>query len=387
MNDFAAKEPSLGYHYQIRYGLHLILRSRDKDDPYIEFENLEDVSISDLNRVDLHQTKFHTGRIVNLTDKGVDLWKTLRVWSELILSGTINLDKSILILVTTAPISKNSAIYELTENRSKKVDYSNIIQKLDKVANESKNKLLEEAFASYKRLTKYQKEKLFKTIFINDNALTIEGLKEECKKDLKLHFLPKFLDKAYEMLEGWWYEQSIQHLQNNKDKIRLEEVTAAIWDIREQLSNDNLPIDDLIRGASINHEDFDKRKFVRQLSIAKVGPSSVKQAISDYYKANEQRSKWVREKLLHPNEEINYDKRLIDDYEAKFAVLKDNSETQSDELCTQECKTFYNNFYALTYPHVFIRPKVIEPFIVRGSYHMLADQERIIWHPRYNQLK
>ena len=385
MNDFAAKEPSLGYHYQIRYGLYLILQARDKDDPYIKFEDLDDVSISDINRVDLHQTKFHSGKIANLTDSSVDLWKTIRVWSEHIVRKTINLDNSLLILVTTAPVSRNSIIYGLTENRIAKVDYSTLIERLNKVTKESKNKLLAESFLAYNQLTNHQKEKLLKSIFIKDNSLAINDLKEGCKKNLKIHFIPKFLDKAYEMLEGWWYEQCIQFLQDKKDKITLEEVTSAIWDIREQLSNDSLPIDDLIREATVKHENYDKRKVVKQLTIATVGPNSVKQAISDFYKATEQRSKWVREKLLHPTEEISYDKRLISDYEPKFAVLKDNAGAHSVDVCAKECREFYNNFYALTCPQIFIRPKVTEPFIVRGSYHMLADQERIIWHPQHNK--
>jgi len=86
MNRFSAKEPSLGYHYQIRYALYLLLKAKDKESPFVKLENLDDVEILDANEIELHQTKFHNKKAANLTDASVDIWKTIRVWSELALS-------------------------------------------------------------------------------------------------------------------------------------------------------------------------------------------------------------------------------------------------------------------------------------------------------------
>jgi len=64
--DFSAKAPSLGYYFQIRYGLHLLLNHEGSDDSRLFFENLDDIEISELNQNDLYQTKFHIKNSVNL---------------------------------------------------------------------------------------------------------------------------------------------------------------------------------------------------------------------------------------------------------------------------------------------------------------------------------
>jgi len=51
MSQFSAKEPSLGYHYQIRYALYLLLKAKDKEDPFVKLENLDDVEIGDINNL------------------------------------------------------------------------------------------------------------------------------------------------------------------------------------------------------------------------------------------------------------------------------------------------------------------------------------------------
>ena len=33
--------------------------------------------------------------------------------------------------------------------------------------------------------------------------------------------------------------------------------------------------------------------------------------------------------------------------------------------------------------HVPIRERVMEPYVMRGSYHMLADRELLGWHPDF----
>ena len=44
--DFSAKEPSLGYYYQIRYSLYLLLHERKKENPCIRLEDLDDIVIA-----------------------------------------------------------------------------------------------------------------------------------------------------------------------------------------------------------------------------------------------------------------------------------------------------------------------------------------------------
>jgi hypothetical protein len=385
---FSAQEPSLGYHYQVRYGLYLLLNEKEKDDPFIKLENLDDVEIGDLNHLELHQTKFHNAKAASLTDSSVDFWKTIRVWSDMILEKKIDLDNVLLVLVTTSATSEKSVLYELTNSERDIKTIKNIILTLNKITKESKNEKLEAAFIAFNKLTSSQKEKLVQSIHIRDKSLTFDGLKLAIQKQLRLAiYLQEHIEIAYPELEGWWYEQCIQHLLQKKDKISFEETRHRIAFITDKLKNDNLPIDNTLDDVNIEEDEYNDRTFVHQLRNINIGKKVVQNAKKDFYKASEQRFKWLRERLLNPAEEIEYEKKIYADWERKFGLVEDEiDDSEMDEhALTQLCKTFFTRNYVSSVPQIFIRPKVTDSFITSGSSHMLADQQRIVWHPKFKK--
>ncbi|QDK78349.1 hypothetical protein EXU85_06935 [Spirosoma sp. KCTC 42546] len=387
ITQFSAPEQSLGYHYQIRYALYLLLKSyAEKDSAYIQLENLDDITVGDIDQLDLFQTKFHAQKTVNLSNSSVDLWKTIRVWSQSIIDNLIDLDRVVLFLVTTCEVSNDSILLELTQRSIGQKSNKEIAEKLTEISKKSRNSTLQESFTAYNLLSDLQKEQMISSIQIVDSSLSFDDIEKEVKKYLQLAILPQYINGAYQNLEGYWYGECIKHLLGQKDAIRFNDLQKVIWDIREELSNDNLPIDEIIRSADIERNGFDKRIFVNQLIIAGVGVNTISRAILDFYRSSEQRSKWLREELLNPEEEIMYDKKLIDDWQIKFSILLDDTENMEDDICLEKSKHFYVNFYGNTYPQIFIRPKVTEPFVVRGSCHMLADKKKIAWHPKFNLL-
>jgi hypothetical protein len=391
MNQFSAQEPSLGYHYQIRYALYLLLKAKEKEDPFIKLENLDDVEVGDLNRIELHQTKFHNSKAANLTDAGVDIWKTIRVWSEMVISDNIDLDNVLLVLVTTSETSPNSVLYELTGNKTGKKPIQEIIDRLNEVTQtsksgknpETKSSGLQSCFEAYNKLTNALKLKLVKAIYIRDNALNFDDLKLQIQSELQFTFLENQIETAFNDLEGWWYEQCIQHLQGYKNQISLSETKAYISYLNDKNKSDNLPIDSIIMSAEVAETDYSQMCFVRQLQEISLGKNAIKQSKRDYYRASEQRSKWIREHLLNPQEEIDYDFRLKDDWKGKFVFLQDDIENVADEIVKEKCRQFYKSYYGESYPTIFIRPRVTEIFLVKGSCQMLAEKQDIVWHPNY----
>lgn len=383
MSQFSAQEPSLGYHYQIRYALYLLLRSKEKEDPFVKLENLDDVEVGDLNKIELHQTKFHNSKAANLTDASVDIWKTIRVWSEMAISNSIDLDNVLLVLVTTSETSPNSVLYEMTEKKLGNKSIQDIIDKLNKIAKKSTNKELKEAFEAYKKLTDDQKQKLIKSIYIRDNALNFDNLKRQIQCELQFTFLENQIGTAFNDLEGWWYEQCILHLQGEKTQILFSDLRAYISYLNDKNKLDNLPIDSNIMSAEIDDGEYNEMCFVKQLQDINLGKNAIQQSKRDYYRAFTQKSKWIDELLINPQEEIDYEFRLKDDWRSKFAFLLDDIENLADEIVKERCKQFYKNYYGESHPPIFIRPRVTDVFLVKGSCLMLADKQDIAWHPKY----
>ena len=127
-NTMSAKTPSfdasasaLGYLYQCRYALLIALQALQHDDDLslqISIEKLDDVAFfrvdeSAIDATELIQFKHHVNKAGGLSDKSPDIWKTLRIWSELILTKKVALDHAVFLMVTTSSSTKAHAVHLL----------------------------------------------------------------------------------------------------------------------------------------------------------------------------------------------------------------------------------------------------------------------------------
>ena len=202
--NFSAQEPSLGYYHQIRFSLYLLLQNKDKDNPCIKLENLDDIVIEDINRVDLYQTKLHINSIADLTDRSADFWKTIRVWSEAIISNLINVESTIFTLITTANVGETSFVKNLKMN-FEKPDLAEVLNKMLQISAETTNETNKKGYEAFKNLTEEQQKKLIGNITIIDSSLSIEDTLAALKNELKFSapvgkidmFLELYLHNAF----------------------------------------------------------------------------------------------------------------------------------------------------------------------------------------------
>jgi hypothetical protein len=108
---FSAGPQALGDLVQVRFGLLAVLRARD--DQAVAIERLDDIDLSGAEGpLTLAQLKHHVTRSASLSDTSLDLWKTLRVWSETLFAGQWDPDAVNLHLITTgtAPVDSAAAV-------------------------------------------------------------------------------------------------------------------------------------------------------------------------------------------------------------------------------------------------------------------------------------
>ena len=157
-------------------------------------------------------------------------------------------------------------------------------------------------------------------------------------------------------------------------------------DLREQFKQESLPIDDDLLEFTLDdatkaaHEDS---TFVRQLEIIKAGKRRIAAAIRDYYRAFEQRSRWLRDDLIVGLDLHKYEKRLAEEWELIFEAMRDDlGDAATNDAKEQAARSVLAWAERATIP---IRPNVTEPFVSRGSLHMLSDEARIGWHPEFRE--
>jgi len=218
--------------------------------------------------------------------------------------------------------------------------------------------------------------------------MNFDDLEDRIKKILRLSVKQENMNSLFERLEGWWFGTSIKQLSSDAIKIiSFELLRNKIVDITSSLESDNLPIDfdTKINISDTEFLDFSNRTFVKELSGIGINKASLKNAISDFLRSFNQRSKWIRESLLDPEDEHKYEDRLYQEWETKFDLLEDLDDGIDDEEILRIGRAFYRNMYTDNLPPIYIRPKVTEPFLIRGSFQILAESEKVGFNPKFKK--
>lgn len=386
-NQFAAVNPALGYLYQVRAALLWSLQRLRHDESFqVSVEVLDDVAFeSNIGDPSIFlQTKHHASRMAALTNGCSDLWKTLRVWIEGTALNQIPSSAS-LQLVTTGIAPLGSAAGKL---KAIDRDVAGARAALDVIARTSTNVANAAAYQAYEALNAQQRLALLERVVIIDAAPTISDLDQELRTVIfwavdRAHQTP-FLDR----LEGWWLRRVIGQLTSNSDaRIASVEIEAAMSDLRDQFRQDSLPIDgDLLDfvlddATAALHQDF---RFVKQLEIVDAGRRRVASAIRDFYRAYEQRSRWIREDLVVTLDIGRFEKRLTEEWQNVFDAMCDElGETATDIERKAAARSVLQWAERTSIP---IRPGVTEPFLCRGSLHIIADDGQIGWHPDFRTI-
>lgn len=383
---FSAADAALGYLYQVRVALVWSLRRLKNDSHFaVSLETLDDVTFESKGTPDeLLQTKHHQAHATNLTDASPDLWKSLRVWCDAWASGAI-LPSTTLYLLTTATAGDDSAASRL---RSHGRDIESALSALLATAQTSSNKDNAAAYTAFLTLKPTERRRMLEAVVIVDAQPAIADVDHELRAEVFWAVERKHQDAFLERIEGWWLRRVLHQLTRigSGDRILAAELEAQMSDLRDQFKHDALPIDDDLLDFTLDDATFvaqSESRFVRQLDLVKAGKRRVVAAVRDYYRAFEQRSRWLRDDLLLVGDLAAYERRLEEEWELIFEGMKDELGADVAEDAKQtSARQVLAWAERATIP---IRPAVTEPFVTRGSLHMLADEVRIGWHPDFRE--
>src|ERR1019366_8342431 len=132
----------------------------------LTLENYDDIAFhSGKDIVEQLQTKLVTTK--TLSDASVDLWKTIRVWSEQFKQGALDPALTSLTLLTTAEAPIGSAAYYLrVENR----DLRKALAILEETAENSMNAKNASAYDAFKSLSRSRRSQLIRSVHVLDRS-------------------------------------------------------------------------------------------------------------------------------------------------------------------------------------------------------------------------
>ena len=371
----------LGYLYQCRIALLKTLR-RLKADPCVTLaiETLDDVVFEkEGTPVEIIQIKHHINRKANLTDGSTDLWKTIRIWCDLYRGG-VTQNGPVLCMMTTAKAPEDSAAYYLrAENRNFAMAERLLLQ----TAQTSVSETNKDAYAVFLELSPESRQELLKSVIILDQCPLNEDIDRLLREELWSACHRLKIEQFLVYLEGWWFKCVLKHLLSEKPiPILGEELDSQLNELREQFKSDALPIHDDLKTARVDDQLYQDYIFVHQLKLIDIGSKRIASAINNYYRAFEQRSRWVREELLLVGDLECYEQRLIEEWEIHFETMRENlGKNAVDSEKIKAARIIYD--WVEKEADIPIRPRCNEPFITRGSYHMLADKQEVGWHVEF----
>jgi len=356
--------------------------TRGYPDGRITIEKYDDVAFeSDGTAAELLQLKHHLARAGALSDASADLWKTLRVWSEATRTGVADLDVPLFSLVTTSQAPAESAAWYLhpTGHRSPAVAYEILVR----VAEQSSSEANKPGYEAFLALPEDDRKRLIASIHVLDSSPTIEDVQPLIERELALTVRREHVAGVFTRVEGWWFAQVVRHLTHlSTPALEFRSLQAYVSDVRDMFTPDSLPIDFFYEEPPENATTEDRR-FVVQLRLIASHNNSIRNAIRDYYRAFKQRSAWLREDLLQAGELQRYEDQLVDEWQRFFTFAEEGLAPNASEDDLQ--RVGRELFQTLHNRDIAIRPNTREPYVMRGSLHILADRNppRVGWHPEF----
>lgn len=388
-DQFSAGEQGLGYIYQVRLALLQLLQL--PEDTTVFLEKDDDLDFLDGDGKSLASLK-HKAIGDRLTDLSTDFWKSVNIWLTRYKRDGRATSNLRFFLFTTGEVSSDSFLARLLPDQPVATgDVITLTELADAALAGSTSKLIAPIATAFNELREPEKQDFLERILILDGSPRIGDIPALIRDKHMRSVRREHRESVFERLEGWWTDAVIKQLTGARPEgIFGYEVSDKLSHFTEEYKADNLPI--TFRGKVPTEEidtDADPRLFVAQLREIGISSNRIRNAILDYYRAFEQRSAWARENLLVLGEVEEYEDRLVDEWgrykDVAFERLKDDS---PEDALREAGNTLYNwaEFETGKIESLRIRARVTEPYVLRGSFHILADttpEPKVYWHPRF----
>lgn len=388
---YSAGEQGLGYIFQPRFALYQALEL--PEDTAILIEKEDDLDFLESSGKKTLASLKHKAIGERLTDLSVDFWKSVNIWlTRYQANGRVKSDYQFFLFTTSSVAPDSFLRFFLYDADTIKAEPS-LWQLTENTLATSKAKSFIKIKELLSNLTALEKEDFVSRITIIDSTPRIADLPVLIKSQKMRPIRVEHRDAVFERLEGWWNDLIIQMLCDPRsDPVYARDVSEKLFKFSEEYKDDNLPItfEEATPKAPID-ASTDNRLFVSQLRELKLSPNRIHNAILDYYRAFEQRSAWARQRLVGSEEIMAYERRLTNEWQrTKDALIDDSLNAPIEECSDPELIAVGKKLYtwaeteAQKLAHLKIRARVNEPYVLRGSFQILANKRpypTVYWHP------
>jgi hypothetical protein len=352
---------------------------------YVSLEVLEDVARQHVSGPTLaSQTKSGLGENP-ITDHAVDFWKTLGNWLDSATLGELDAETT------------TFEIYVARRRSPGEIARLFATASTDEAAAAALNRardIMWGAGPSYSRRRSVAAAlRPFTDAFlVPDNAIAQKIVRHfklsfptgtDPHEDLRLlarhkWVLPEVVDDIIKHAHGWVKERIDRLIQQHKPAvIDVADFNREITSYLPRLNFHRVLMSFASEPTTREIEAERLRTYVRQLDLVEASGEDVLEAINAYLRASVMRAKWGEEGAVHEDSFSEFAEALITYWRNKrnHNELAQHGMTpvQLGKLLLADCNLHRENLQGMPVPS----------FFTPGSYHALADELEVGWHPDY----
>ncbi|CAG35340.1 ABC-three component system protein [Desulfotalea psychrophila] len=399
-----ARGPALGYYYQAIYALIKLFSSKN-DNAFVSIETFDDVYHDDGGKKELIQLKHSITKNTKISIKSKELWKTIKVWCDFLLTndpkdGTFT-------LATVASLDPESSLNSLTTANSSRLQLENdllseasrVKKERDEIEEENKIRLSQKqkektlphenrykGCEAFIKLAPKKRNDLITNINLVVDSFTIDNAKEKVIEYIRFNTQPNNHESLIESIIAWWDREAVRSLTRERDEcIHFSELQEFIARKNSELYHDGFT-DDLDE-MDIPEVKNPNKIQSQQLEIIKATKTQKRRSYDTEIKARIQRKKWMDDNLPASSKLTNYDNLLTKEWSYQFEEMNDNATNYDEKEKEEKGRKLLDWSHQVA--HVQVKPiskNYSNPDLVRGSYQMLSTTKKVGWHCDYNFL-
>ncbi|MBL1419294.1 MAG: hypothetical protein COC24_002170 [Alphaproteobacteria bacterium] len=370
--------PGQMFGYMLQFPRALLRLLQAKKGECVSIEVFSDVAVVDADGNIISEEDKSSLKINPVTNRSENLWKTFANWIDDVNSGKLDINKTKFVLYANregkaALVDLFSAAKDITAAKAAILEAKSELSDLDEGHN---------AWPYYNKSIN-ENEDLFEKIiqsfdFELGSSDGFEEIHEELYRKTIHESLHDFLTKS---LLGWLFYNVEKKISDGRDAVISQEEFYSNYvayfervrarELIDFASKINFSKEDLER--NVNESPI----YIKQLDAINISSDGLMEAVLDFLSADVNRSKWIEQEII----DLDVASEFENDLSRFWANARDKTNItrreESDEnkgkLLLIECQTRKQRIRNMDPPSS----------TVSGTYHALANEPSLGWHPQW----
>lgn len=369
--------------YTVQYFRALLRLLQCKPGEAVSIEHVCDVGVKQRNGNLILEEDKSSIASNPLGDLSPNLWKTFRNWILYLKESKTDVARCHFVLYVVAPSGKRSLLEAFSKATIPSAANRAIVKAKDVVSKSASQDIMD-----YARIVLEENRTMFRDVICRLDVQSVDSevmIDEEIRDVFRSWLISENrLDESKNHCLGWLISRIIGEIRQQRtpiieyDDFRRQN-SAFFKEVRSgvlmDFSQDQMPDETMLAD-----EGRSDKVYVRQLQAIDISGKKMLQACSDYYKAEINRQMWIDQEMVSHEAAKDFEGRLCSAYENERDLLELSptgaNDIQKGQLLLNACERRQERLAGMD---------VVDRFIP-GTYHHLADECKLGWHPQWRAL-